>query len=42
MNFKTQDQDLFNKMIVAAIKSGLTFDAYDKGSYYIIKYTGGY
>ena len=42
MNFKTEDFDLFQKMIYAAIISGVTFSSYVENDYYTIEYTGGF
>jgi len=42
VNFKTEDFDLFQKMIYAAITSGVTFAAYIENDYYTIEYTGGF
>ena len=36
------DFDLFQKMIYAAITSGVTFASYVENDYYTIEYTGGF
>ena len=42
MEFKTENQAVFQKMIYSAVSDGLTFEASEKDGWYFIKYTGGY
>ena len=42
MMFKTGSEDLYQRMIVKAIRDGLTFGAYLRNGWYTIEYTGGY
>ena len=42
MMFKTGLEDLYQRMIVNAIRDGLTFGAYVRNGWYTIEYTGGY
>ena len=42
MMFKTGSEYLFQRMIVKAIRDGLTFGAYMRNGWYTIEYTGGY
>ena len=42
MIFNTGSEDLLQRMIVNAIKDGLTFSAYVQLGRYVIEYTGGY